>query len=117
MAASTATQPPERASTVCEGSSHGRAASLTAGASSADSAMSSEIFIQLSSSSRIERQRHGAELFTAGGARTPGRFDGPVERDAYRFAAAHLADGFDDYRILPRLERCEWRLRRIELQQ
>ena len=31
MAASTATQPPERASMVCDGSSHGRAASLTAG--------------------------------------------------------------------------------------
>src|SRR6185436_21055417 len=49
IAASTATQPPERASTVCDGSNHGRAASLTAGASNADSAMSNEVFIWLSS--------------------------------------------------------------------
>src|SRR5688572_18628538 len=118
IAASTVTQPPDRASIVCEGSSQARAASLVAGESTTNNAANlTNVFCMFTSPSRIERQRHGAELFAAAGRLTPGSLDGPLERNAHRFAPTDFAHGLHDHGVLTGLEIRERRSRRVELQQ
>ena len=67
--------------------------------------------------SRIERQRHGAELFAAAGGFTFGSLDRPLERNAHRFASTDFAHGFTTTVYWPGLEPRQRRLRRVELQQ
>src|SRR5690349_2160375 len=122
IAASTVTQPPEFATMVCDGSSHARAASLVAGANTMSSAaildetLTNKVFM-CACLSRIECQRDRAEFGRALGRFPLRSLDGPLERNAHRFAAANFAHRFHDNGIFPGLEAHERRLCRIELQQ